>query len=284
MVIRQQLVADAVATLSAAGVASPRVDTELLLAHALGVPRTKLATVEDVDDDAAALFRELIKRRADRMPLQHVMGSSAFRHLELAVGPGVFVPRPETELLVDAVLPVLRDLVEPVVVDLGAGSGALALSIAHEVRTARVYAVEKAAPALYWLRRNAAARATVGDRPIEVIADDIAAPGLLAGLWAGVDAVVSNPPYVPASTRVDPEAAADPPEALFAGPDGLAMMPTVIAVAADLLRPAGVLAVEHDQTHGASVPALLQADGRFTEIDAHPDLSGRPRFTTARRS
>jgi release factor glutamine methyltransferase len=255
----------------------------LLLAHVLAVPRTRLPAGDNVDAAAAGRFRELTGRRAARVPLQHLIGSAAFRYLELAVGPGVFVPRPETELLVDAVLPVLRYHADPVVVDLCAGSGAIALAIAQEVPDAQVYAVERCPNALQWLRQNASARAAAGDRPIDVIASDIAAPDLVSRLPGRVDVVVSNPPYVPTHTQIAPEAAADPPEALFAGVDGLALMPAVIEVTARLLRPAGAIAVEHDETHGAALPALLTADGRFTAVEAHRDLSGRPRFVTARR-
>ncbi len=274
----RELLADAAARLAAAGVPSPRVDAELLLAAALDVPRSRLLTLDRVPVTAAVAFEAQVTRRAAREPVQHITGTAPFRTLELAVGPGVFVPRPETELLVDAVLPHLRGLAAPTVVDLCSGSGALALAVAAEVPAARVVAVESSATALTWLARNAAGT------PVRVVAGDVRDPQLLPGLDGQADAVLSNPPYVPAPTSVDPEVRADPAEAVFAGADGLDLMPAVITQAALLLRPGGVLALEHDDTHAASVPALLAADGRWGAIADHVDLTGRPRFTVARRA
>jgi release factor glutamine methyltransferase len=253
-------------------VPTPRVDAEILLAHVLGVPRSRLLTVQPAAQQRAA-FADLIERRAGRVPLQHLTGTAPFRYLELAVGPGVFVPRPETELLVDAVLAERPR----VVVDLCAGSGALALAIASEAPGTTCYAVELAANALGWLRRNA------DGSGVEVVPGDVRDPQLLACLPDSVDAVVSNPPYVPESTSVDPEVSADPAEAVFGGPDGLAVAPSVIARAADLLRPDGLLVMEHDDTQGRSVPQLLERDGRWTAVADHDDLTGTPRFVTARR-
>jgi release factor glutamine methyltransferase len=271
------LLADAVALLDAAGVASPRVDAELLLAHTAAVPRSRLITMDEVPSDAAVRFAALLERRAHREPLQHLIGTAPFRNLELAVGPGVFVPRPETELLVDAVLPALTGLAAPLVVDLCSGSGALALAVADEVPTSRVIAVERSDRALSWLRRNAT------DTRVEVHAADVTSPGLLLTERGRVDAVLSNPPYVPAATPVAPEVRADPDEAVFAGTDGLRLIPAVLERAAELLRPGGVLALEHDDTHAEAVPALLRAGGDWDDVREHADLSGRPRFVTARR-
>lgn len=271
------LLAEAIARLSGAGVASPRADAEWLLAHCLDVPRSRLPLLDEIPAPSAARFAELVTRREAREPLQHLLGSAAFRHVEVAVGPGVFVPRPETELLVDAVLPLLRAAASPVVVDLCSGSGALALAVADEVPAARVYAVERSGQALPWLRRNAAGTA------VTVVAGDVADPDLLPELRGCADVVVSNPPYVPAGTAVGPEVRCDPAEAVFAGADGLALMPAVVARAAELLRPAGTLVVEHDDTHADAVPALLARDGRWAEVADHPDLTGRPRFVTAVR-
>ena len=269
------LLADATDRLSAAGIDSARVDAELLLAHVLDVPRSRLILDPPVDVFAAARFADLLDRRASREPLQHLTGTAPFRHLELAVGPGVFVPRPETELLVDAVLPALRP--GCVVVDLCSGSGALALAIASEVAGVEVWAVERSPDALDWLERNARTSA------VRVVPGDVTDETLLSELDATVDVVVSNPPYVPASTAVAPEVHADPAEAVFGGADGLALIPAVIRCAARLLRGGGVLAVEHDDAHGTIVPELLRADGRWTAIIDHRDLSDRPRFATARR-
>jgi release factor glutamine methyltransferase len=187
------------------------------------------------------------------------------------------VPRPETELLVDAVLAPLRAQNTPLVVDLCAGSGALALAVADEVPDAQVIAVESASAALRWLAQNAEGTG------VRVVVADVTDPGLLTELHGRAAVVLANPPYVPSGTKVDPEVLADPAEAVFAGPEGLAVLPAVIARAASLLSDGGVFAVEHDDSQGESVPALLTADGRWLEVSDHPDLTGRPRFTTARR-
>ena len=257
--------------LAAAGVGTPRVDAEMLLAACLGIERSRLLAV---DGPVPPEYAHAVERRANREPLQHIVGRAYFRHLELQVGPGVFVPRPETELLVDAVLPALGQ--QPIVVDLCAGTGALALSVAHEISDARVYAVERSEPALAWLRKNAGAAVTV-------VAGDVTDPALLAELARRVDAVLSNPPYVPLGADVAPEVHADPAEAVFGGADGLAVIPDVIARAAALLRPDGVLAVEHDDSHGEIVPALLRT-GAWRDVADHRDLTGRPRYTTATRT
>ncbi|RBY81984.1 peptide chain release factor N(5)-glutamine methyltransferase [Geodermatophilus sp. TF02-6] len=279
------LLTDAVHRLADAGVQSPRVDAELLLACALDIPRTRLLTLDDVPDDAAARFADLLDQRAARVPLQHLTGRAPFRHLELVVGPGVFVPRPETEQLVEWALAGLSGTPEPVVVDLGAGSGAIALSIAHEHPGARVTAVERDPVAVEWTRANAADRAAAGDRPVEVLAGDMTDPQLLSELDGTVDLVVSNPPYVPDGARVPREVADhDPPLALWGGPDGLDVVRGLLRTAARLLRPGGRLGVEHADQQGSALPALVRSSGGFTDVADHPDLAGRPRFTTARRT
>jgi release factor glutamine methyltransferase len=279
------VLADATAQLASAGVASPRVDAELLLAHALWVPRSRLLLVDEVPPEAATRFATALARRLAREPLQHITGTAPFRRLEIQVGPGAFVPRPETELLVDAVLPVLRAARAPVAVDLCSGTGALAVALADEAPRTHVVAVERPGAAEPWLQRNTAGtRVEVVIADVTVEATDAAGVGhLLAGLQGSVDAVVSNPPYVPSCAQVDPEVRADPAVAVFAGADGLDLMPHVIARAAELLRPGGVLAVEHDDSQRASVPALVAADGRFTDVGDHDDLAGRPRYSTAVR-
>jgi release factor glutamine methyltransferase len=280
----RQLLADAVRRLADAGVDSPRVDAELLLADVLGVPRGRLLTLDRVPDKAADRFSTLIAQRADRVPLQHLTGRAPFRFLELAVGPGVFVPRPETEQLAGWAVEQLSGTSAPVVVDLGSGSGALALSIAHEHRGARVTAVEHDPGAIEWTRHNAAARAAAGDTPVEVIPGDMTDPGLLGELEGAVDLVVSNPPYVPDGARVPREVADhDPPLALWGGPDGLDVVRGLLVTAARLLRPGGLLGIEHADQQGSALPAVVRASGGWTEIEDHPDLAGRPRYTTARR-
>jgi release factor glutamine methyltransferase len=272
-------VSAAALALGTVGVASPRVDAELIAAHVLGVPRGRLALVPDFDPEQRLRFQLLVDERLTRVPLQHLVGSAPFRELELAVGPGVFVPRPETELLVDwALRRVPRD--DPVVVDLCSGSGAIALAVATEVPGSTVYCVERDPAALAWLRRNVAA---VAPR-VRVVEADIRSGAALSTLDGEVDLVLCNPPYVPEGTLVAPEVGEfDPHDAVFAGRDGLALMPAVAARAAALLRPGGWLAVEHDDSHGEAVPMVLSRHGGFADIADHRDLAGRPRFTVARR-
>ena len=270
--------ATAVADLSAAGVESPRVDAELLAAHVLGISRGRLLLIDSLRPTELSRFTELVAERARRIPLQHLLGTAAFRHLELQVGDGVFVPRPETELL--AGWGIAQTAPGSTAVDLCSGTGAIALSVADEARPGRVIAVERSPAALAYLRRNAAAFPGV-----EVVEGDVTDPDLLAELHGDVDVLLCNPPYVPDGTAVPPEVAEhDPAEAVFGGADGLTVLRPVVALAATLLKPGGVVGIEHDDVHGEAVPALLRADGRFVEVTAHLDLSGRPRYTTARRT
>jgi release factor glutamine methyltransferase len=280
----REALAAASSRLEAAGVPSAQVDAELLLAHVLDVPRSKLALIDEVHD--AGAYDVLVSRRVQREPLQHITGRAPFRHMELAVGPGVFVPRPETELLVDAVLPMLRALDRPIVVDLCAGSGALGLAIAAEVPGSRVVVVENSPAAVDWLRRNVMAYLTSRgvQSSVAIETEDVTAPELFGELRGHVDVVVSNPPYVPTASEVAPEVRADPSEAVFSGPDGLDIMPSVIARAAELLRPGGVFAVEHDDTNQDGVLRLLAVDGRWIRVEAHCDLAGRPRSVVAVRA
>lgn len=273
-------VAAAARQLAAAGVASPRADAELLAAHVLAVGRGRLAPAATFPPGARERYERLVAARARRVPLQHLTGVAGFGHLELTVGPGVFVPRPETELLAQWAVATGG----AVVVDLCSGSGALALEIAHMRPEATVYAVEHSPRALAWLQRNAAARAAAGDRPVRVVAADATDPAVLAELDGTVDLVVCNPPYVPESTALPPEVARDPAGTVHAGVDGLAVIMPVTARAGTLLRTGGAYGVEHDDSHGQAVPAILRRHGRFTRIEDHADLAGRPRFATAYRT
>ena len=267
----------ATARLAEAGVASPRVDAELLAAYALGVGRGRLLLMDTVRAGELRRFAALVEQRARRIPLQHLLGTAAFRHLELAVGDGVFVPRPETELL--AGWGIAHTAPGATVVDLCSGTGALALSVADEAGPGRVLAVERSPAALAYLRRNAEAFPVV-----RVVEGDVTDPGLLPECRGMVDVLLCNPPYVPDGTAVPPEVADhDPAEAVFGGADGLVVIRPVIGLAAVLLRPGGVVGIEHDDVHATAVPELLRADGRFTEVLAHDDLTGRPRYATARR-
>ncbi|AXI79469.1 peptide chain release factor N(5)-glutamine methyltransferase [Peterkaempfera bronchialis] len=279
-------VAQATQRLAAAGVPSPRFDAEELAAHIHGVKRGQLHTVPDADFDAR--YWEAIARREAREPLQHITGRAFFRYLELRVGPGVFVPRPETESVVDWAIDAVRDMdvAEPLVADLCSGSGAIALAIAQEVPRSTVHAFELDEDALTWTRRNIdaspdrarvtlhagdATRAFEGDRS-----------------WNGrFDLVISNPPYIPLTEweYVAPEARDhDPQLALFSGEDGLTTIRGIERVAARLLRPGGVVVVEHADTQGGQVPWIFNEDHGWTDAADHRDLNNRPRFTTARRA
>lgn len=269
-----------------AGVPSPDYDADELLAFALGVTRSALHVVDTLDEEEMRKYYALLEHRANRVPLQHILGVAPFRKLELAVGPGVFVPRPETELLVEWGVAQLRLLARfgPITVDLCTGTGAIALAVQHEVPDAQVYAVERDERALGWAHRNAEARVEAGDLPITLCRGDATDPKVLAHLDGIVDLVLSNPPYLPIGTPVDPEVADyDPPVSLWGGADGLDVLRGVALRARTLLRPGGWFAVEHADTHGIAVPALLREMGGWTDISDHCDLAGRSRFACARR-
>ena len=277
---RRSLVAEAVRRLADAGVASPETDAEILLAHVLGTDRSRLVLVDEVADGDRAAYDALVGRRAAREPLQHLTGRAYFRHVELAVGPGVFVPRPETELLAGWAVDQASGLGSsraPVVVDLGTGSGAIAKAVADEVPHARVHAVELDEAAHGWATTNLAGTGVdlrLGD--LGTAFDDLA---------GRVDVVVSNPPYIPLDAW---ESVAlevrdhDPALALWSGADGLDAMRVVEARAALLLAPGGVVGVEHADAQGESAPAVFAATGRWADVRDHRDLAGRPRFVTAR--
>ncbi|GAB3478081.1 peptide chain release factor N(5)-glutamine methyltransferase [Amycolatopsis cihanbeyliensis] len=275
---------EAARILTDAGVASPRADAELIAAHVLGVERGRLPLVPLVDAAVVDAIGQLVTQRAKRIPLQHLIGWAALGGITVDVGPGVFVPRPETELLLEWGLGVLKGREYPVVVDLCTGSGALALAVARARPDAVVYAVDIDRNALAWARHNAEARAAAGDTPIRLYSGDVADGTMFAELDGLVDLVLCNPPYVPEGTHVPPEVAEyDPPPAVFAPESGLAVIRHVVAASARLLRPGGGLAIEHDDTHAQAVPALLRARRVLTEVAGHADLAGRPRFATARR-
>lgn len=281
------LVRAATAELAAAGVPSPRVDAEILLAHVLdrelGELRRAVLLGEVVGEADHTAYRSLVEQRAARVPLQHLTGVAHFRHLSLRVGPGVFVPRPETEVLVDLALAELRRLgrEEPVALDLCTGSGAIALAIAQEWPTARVHAVELSEEAHAWAAANVAASGL----PVELRLGD--ATTAFEDLLGRADLVVSNPPYIPpGSVPVDPEVRDhDPQVALYGlGEDGLQVPLAVAARAAELLRPGGVLLMEHADVQGESLVAGLQRTGRWSEVADHRDLTGLPRVTRAVRA
>jgi release factor glutamine methyltransferase len=263
--------------LAEAGVASPAYDARALLAHALGVDAGQLALVADVDAAQRARFEELVDRRVMREPLQHLTGSTGFRYVSLLVGPGVFTPRPETELLAGWAVDRARELDAPVVVDLGTGSGAIAASIAVEVPAARVHAVELDPGAHQWAERNLA------DTEVDLRLGDMAEA--FHDLDGTVDVITCNPPYIPleAWASVEPEAREhDPALALWSGDDGLDAMRTLETTAARLLRPGGWVGAEHADVQGESAPAVFSSAGRWREVRDHSDLAGRARYVTAR--
>ena len=279
---RRQLVAEATRRLREAGAASPEYDAAELLAHVLGTTRGRLVLVEEVEQAQTESYRELVERRSAREPLQHLTGVAYFRHVELAVGPGVFVPRPETELLAGWAIEELARAVaagrrEPVVVDLCTGSGAIAKSIKDEVPSAHVYAVELSEDAFAWADRNLAGTG------VELRQGDMAAA--FPDLEGEVDVVVCNPPYIPleAWESVAVEARDhDPHLALFSGDDGLDAIRVLERRAARLLRPGGVVGAEHADEQGSLAPAVFSSTGRWSDVRDHDDLAGRPRFVTAR--
>ena len=245
-------------------------------------------SLDAVEDAEAAYFQALINKRARRVPLQHLTGRAHFRHLELEVGPGVFVPRPETEVMTGWAIEQLRPMVYavargesrhlPVVVELGTGCGAIAKSIATELTGTRVQAVEVSEEAAAYAARNLA------DTTVELHVQDMI--GVLPELEGTVDLVIANPPYIPleAFESVPPEVRDhDPLLALFAGQDGLEVIRVVVAEAARLLRPAGLLCVEHADVQGESAQQVLVQHGGFAAVRDHRDLAGRSRFVTAVR-
>lgn len=260
------------------------VDAEYLLAHTLGLTRMDLhnpvileATLLGFSDlnILEEQFFDLLDRRLNFEPLQYLTGTAPFRHLDLQVGPGVLVPRPESELLVEAVLQHIKNLPQPVsVVDLGAGSGALSLAIATEAPGSRVIAVEKSPEALIWLKKNVS---TIAEnvRVVEGDVDD-ALPGIKC------DVVIANPPYIRQGQKLPRDVEAfEPQVALFGGPTGLEIPHMFINAAARLLKPQGVLVIEHGEDQAKEIAKLLDVD--FSEVASHDDLVGRPRWSSAVR-
>ena len=274
----RQAIDVATAALAEAGIDSARTDAELLAAHLAGVNRGRLAAIDEPDADFFRRYDEMIGARSRRIPLQHLTGSAAFGPLELRVGPGVFIPRPETEALLEWVL-AQRLPDRPVIVDLCTGSGALAIALATHWPQARVIAVDDDATALGYARRNAESTA------VELVQADVTVPGLLPELTGSVDLVVSNPPYIPAGAELEPEVADhDPAHALFGGADGMAVIAPIARLAGGWLKPGGLFAVEHDDTTSQQTVETISSTTLFTAITPHRDLAGRPRFVTACRT
>jgi release factor glutamine methyltransferase len=270
-------VIDAAATaLAEAGVGSPRTDAELLAAHVAGTERGRL-TFADAGPEFRDRYDVLVAARAKRVPLQHLTGTAAFGPVTVHVGPGVFIPRPETEAMLEWAA-AQRLSAPPVIVDLCTGSGALALALSKRWPDARVIAVDDSEDALNYARRN------VAGTPVELVRADVTQPGLLIQLDGRVDLLVANPPYIPDGASLEPEVAQhDPPHALFGGPDGMAVIDHIVELAARWLRDGGHCAVEHDDTTSARTVEAFTRTGRFGDATARHDLTGRPRFVTATR-
>lgn len=272
----RQAITQATEKLAAAGIDSARADAELLAAHAAGVDRG-LLTIHDPAPGFYAAYRALLARRAQRIPLQHIVETAAFGPLVLHVGPGVFIPRPETEALLEwaQAQPLPADAV---IVDLCTGSGALALALARHRPAARVIAVEDSVDALRYAQRNCRVST------VQLLQADATAADLLTELDGTVDLIVSNPPYIPLGAQLDPEVAEhDPAHALFGGVDGMSVIGPIVTAAARLLRPGGRIGVEHDDTTSAATADLFDRTDAFTDVTARRDLTGRPRFVTATR-
>jgi release factor glutamine methyltransferase len=275
-----QSLADAVTAATAilrdAGVPSPRVDAELLADHLLNVGLGRLRAMMLADAPAPEGYEALVAERAGRIPLQHITGVAHFRYLELAVGPGVFIPRPETESVVQLVIDHVKDMAHPRIVDLGTGSGAIAGSIAHEVPGAEVHAVELSPFAHAWAARN------LMPLGVHLVLGDLR--NALQELNGTVDVVVSNPPYIPAEAIPnEPEVALhDPPEALYGGgADGMELPTAAAASAARLLVPGGYFVIEHAEVQSEWIAAMLGRSGSWTRISSHQDLNGKERATSA---
>jgi release factor glutamine methyltransferase len=261
------------------------VEAEHLLAHTLGISRMDLHNPVAVENALTAIgdttiveetFWKLLDRRCAHEPLQYLTGVAYFRHLELKVGPGVLVPRPESELLVEAVLTFIEKREGEVsVVDLGAGSGALALAIATEAPQTHVIAVEKSPAAIEWLKENV----SFIDEKVRILESDVAT----ALIGVKCDVVIANPPYIPNAQELPRDVKEhEPQEALFGGDDGMKTPRLFISAASRLLKSGGFLAIEHHEEQGLEIAAVLSQD--FSDILLHRDLAGRPRFTTAVRS
>jgi release factor glutamine methyltransferase len=273
----------AVGVLAEAGIPTPEVDAELLIGHVVGLSRgevqARAITGAPLSAEDLRVLTKALERRAAREPLQHITGRAWFRALELAVGPGVFVPRPETEQVTQIAIDALRAVpsAAPIAVDLGTGSGAIAFSLATEVPQSVVYAVEKSPEAFRWTRQN---RELTGASNAHLLLGDLA--DAFRELDGTVDVVASNPPYIPSdAVPRDPEVRLHDPElALYGGDDGLDVVRQVSKTAARLLHPGGALVLEHGELQAEAIAALLRADG-WVAVATHRDLLGRDRATTA---
>jgi release factor glutamine methyltransferase len=264
--------------LADAGIDSARYEAEELAAHLTGTERGRLPLIDSPDDTFFDRYHAAIAARSRRVPLQHITGTAAFGPLRLLVGPGVFIPRPETEAILEWATG--QHLPEaPVIVDLCTGSGALAIALAQHWPEARLLGIDDSDAALEYARKNSAGT------KVELLHADVAKPGLLTDLDGQVDLVVANPPYVPDGAPVEPEVSHyDPPHAVFGGADGMMVINAIVRLAGRWLRPGGFFAVEHDDTTSSLTCELISGTELFDDVVAQTDLTGRPRFVTARRT
>ncbi|MFZ1174788.1 MAG: peptide chain release factor N(5)-glutamine methyltransferase [Mycobacterium sp.] len=281
MSVLRRAIDSAAALLAEAGIDSARGDAEQLAAHLAGTDRGRLALLESPGDDFLGRYRDVVAARSRRVPLQHLTGTAAFGPVMLDVGPGVFIPRPETEAIL-AWATAQRLGARPVIVDLCTGSGALAVTLAYYWPEARIIGIDDSDVALEYARRNA--QGTAVELARADVTELVSKPGMLPELDEGVDLIVANPPYVPDDTAVEPEVAQhDPHHAVFGGPDGMAVIAPIVRLAGRWLCPGGLIAVEHDDTTSSATIELLEDTGLFDDVQARQDLAGRPRFVTARR-
>ncbi|APT92769.1 SAM-dependent methyltransferase [Corynebacterium phocae] len=279
-----QALRQATGRLRAAGVPSPEWDARILAAHLIHTGHMEIPLQATVIPGFKAAYEPLVARREKREPLQHILGVAWFGDLELVVGPGVFIPRPETEVLADWAVRLLRGRERaasaapaPRVVDLCTGSGALAAYVANQVATAQVWAVELSDTASTYARQNLAPHG------VALVQGDATSSRTLGELDGTVDLVLTNPPYVPQTLDLEPEVYADPPEAVFGGQDGMSVIHKLIPRIATLLKPGGMVGLEHDDVTSPAVQEAMAANGNFTDIEVLYDFNRIPRFVVARR-
>jgi len=282
------LLVDAEKRFKTAGIDSARVDAELLLAYVLGISRSGISLLQDIDEAQRKEFEKLCQLRQQRIPLQHLTGEQGFRRLNLKVGKGVFTPRPETELLVESALRHLKEIANPKVIDFCSGSGAIAISLATEIPNCQVQAIEVSPAAVNFLKINVAnyqSQISANNSSVEIIQADLKELNFEDSSFS---AVLANPPYIPEKMiPKDPEVALHDPEiALFSGKDGLDLIRVIVQKSAALLATGGFIGIEHAELQGdrvTGVPGILQAAGVFAGIEDRKDLNGLARYTVARK-
>ncbi|KAA8965661.1 class I SAM-dependent methyltransferase [Mycobacterium sp.] len=270
----------AAAILAQAGIDSARWDAEALATHLAGGDRGRLALLDRPDEEFLARYRAAVSQRARRVPLQHLIGTVQFGPVELRVGPGVFIPRPETEAMLEWATgqDLSRLSRQPLIVDVCTGCGALAVALSQRWPTARVVGIDDSEAALGYARQNSVGSA------VELVCADVTAPGVLAELDDRVDLMVANPPYVPDGLELEPEVDRhDPRHAVYGGPDGMTVITAVVGLAGRWLRPGGLFAVEHDDCASEQTVQVLERTKLFDDVVARTDMTGRLRFVTARR-